>query len=70
VRTAKPEKLTGMADTLKNPAYSTSVGLLRMGLDFDRGYDIDDNPASGNGTRFGTLLSNFLRRLLPDDRDE
>jgi cell division protein FtsA len=67
VRLAKPEKLTGMADALKNPSYSTSVGLLRMGLDFDVGYEIDDKPSTGNGRGFGTLLSNFLRRLLPDD---
>jgi cell division protein FtsA len=70
VRLAKPEKLTGMADALKNPAYSTSVGLLRMGLDFDTGYEIDDKPSAGNGRGLGTLLSNFLRRLLPDDGTE
>jgi cell division protein FtsA len=70
VRLAKPEKLTGMADALKNPAYSTSVGLLRMGLDFDTGYEIDDKPSAGNGRNLGTLLSNFLRRLLPDDGTE
>jgi len=28
VRIAKPERLTGMADALRDPAYSTSVGLL------------------------------------------
>jgi cell division protein FtsA len=73
VRMAKPEKLTGMADVLKNPSYSTSVGLLRMGLDFDGGFFEDDsssNPNSANaGGGFGRLLSDFLRRLLPDDRE-
>jgi cell division protein FtsA len=67
VRLAKPEKLTGMADAIKNPAYSTSVGLLRMGLDFDTGYEIDAKTSAANGGGLGTLLSNFLRRLLPDD---
>lgn len=71
VRLAKPEYLTGMADTLKNPSYSTSVGLLRTGLHFDVPADID--YANGTGT-MGTsaitrALSSFLRRLLPDDRD-
>jgi cell division ATPase FtsA len=28
VRTAQPENLVGLVDQLKNPAYSTSVGLL------------------------------------------
>ncbi len=37
VRVAKPEKLTGMADALRHPSYSTSVGLLRMGLNMDTG---------------------------------
>lgn len=71
VRMAKPEKLTGMGDILKNPSYSTSVGLLRMGLDFDSGF-IDDEIATGGtlpGSGFGQMLGDFLKRLLPDDRD-
>lgn len=70
VRLAKPERLTGMADALKNPSYSTSVGLLSMGLDFDVGADID--YANGNHSAENNLLGgmvNFLRRLLPDDRE-
>lgn len=72
LRMGKPEKLTGMADVLKNPSYSTSVGLLRMGLDFDESLELDKEdslpslPVSG----IGQMLGNFLRRLLPDDRDE
>src|SRR6185436_3538425 len=31
VRIAKPERLRGMADALRDPAYSPSVGVLRMG---------------------------------------
>ncbi|MGB7341652.1 MAG: cell division protein FtsA [Phototrophicaceae bacterium] len=72
VRMAKPEKLTGMADILKNPSYSTSVGLLRMGLEFDGGFIEDDLPTGNTlGTNaFGQLLGDFLRRLLPDNRDD
>jgi len=71
VRMAKPERLTGMGDILRNPSYSTSVGLLRMGLDFDAGYD-DSLASDGSiqGPGFGQLLGDFLRRLLPDNRDE
>lgn len=71
VRMAKPEKLTGMGDILKNPSYSTSVGLLRMGLEFD-GDLLEDDIASGGalpGSGFGQMLGDFLRRLLPDDRE-
>jgi hypothetical protein len=63
----KPERLTGMADTLKNPSYSTSIGLLRMGLDFEAAFYEDDSSTSLPGTgRIGNMLGNFLRRLLPD----
>lgn len=70
VRLAKPERLTGTADVLKNPSYSTSVGLLTMGLDFDMGTDMDypNGKVATNGG-LGTLFTDFLRRLLPDDRE-
>lgn len=71
VRMGKPERLTGMSDALKNPSYSTSIGLLRMGLEFDEGAIYEDES---NGTLpvrdFGSILSGFLRRLLPSDQDE
>jgi cell division protein FtsA len=35
-RVARPERITGMADQLRHPSYSTSVGLLRLGLVMDR----------------------------------
>lgn len=69
VRMAKPEQLTGMADVLKNPSYSTSVGLLRMGLEFDGDLFDERNGGSVSGTNISNFLSNFLRRLLPDNRD-
>lgn len=69
VRLARPERLTGMADALRNPAYSTSVGLLRLGL------DLDTVPEGDSGTtgiplpalNIGALIGNFFRRFLPDD---
>lgn len=70
VRLAKPERLTGMADTLRNPAYSTSIGLLRLGLHLDR---VPETRLNGGGLPrpgLGTVLGSFLRRLLPDDRQE
>jgi len=72
VRLAKPEQLTGMADSLKNPSYSTSVGLLRVGLNFDMDVDADySNNGSANlpGTGVAKWMSEFFRRLLPDDSD-
>lgn len=36
VRVARPERLSGMADQLRHPSYSTSVGLLRLGLIMER----------------------------------
>lgn len=72
VRLGKPERLTGMADSLKNPSYSTSVGLLRMGLDFDSAISDEASPTNGTASNrgLGGLLGGFLRRLLPDDRED
>lgn len=68
VRMAQPENLTGMADTLKNPSYSTSVGLLRLGLEMDTIVDADLNGGSGLPVMgLGRRVSDFLRRFLPDD---
>ena len=69
VRLARPEKLTGMADVLKNPSYSTSVGLLRVGLELDAVADYD-NMANGNGVpNLTNWLGSIFKRFLPDDSD-
>jgi cell division protein FtsA len=71
VRTGKPERLTGMADVLKSPAFATSVGLLRVGLNLDM--ELDSEPEGrANGSPIGglgALLGGWFKRLLPDDRD-
>ncbi len=36
VRIARPENITGMADQLRHPSYSTGVGLLRLGVIMNR----------------------------------
>ena len=68
VRLAHPERITGIADTLKNPAYSTSVGLLRLGLEMDTMSEPElaasmSLPVSNWGRR----MNDFLRRFLPQD---
>ena len=68
VRIAKPEKLTGMADALRNPAYSTSVGLLRLGLQMDTVAPGEVNgSAPATGAKIGQIIGSLFRRLLPDD---
>jgi cell division protein FtsA len=68
VRVAQPEKLTGMADSMRNPAYSTTVGLLRLGLQMDSvsPSDSDENGGS-SGQKIASLFSGLFKRLLPDD---
>jgi cell division protein FtsA len=70
VRIGKPERLTGIADTLKNPAYSTSVGLLRLGLEMDAAAPVTAgglrDARTGNGG-LGAWISDLVRRLMPDD---
>lgn len=68
VRLAKPEKLTGMADVLKNPSYSTSVGLLRLGLQMDPiAPTLPDSNGAQPGLKIGQMLGNLFKRLLPND---
>ncbi|TVR24797.1 MAG: cell division protein FtsA [Anaerolineaceae bacterium] len=68
VRLAKPEHLTGMADALRYPSYSTSVGLLRLGLDMDTVTEATPEANGGAaGASLGQMLGNLFRRFLPDD---
>ncbi len=59
VHVAAPERLSGLADQLKHPSYSTAVGLLRLGLEMDQDDDQRGSVASspnGGGpsrTRYG-----------------
>lgn len=67
IRMAKPEKLTGLSDALKTPAFATSIGLLRLGLQLDA---VPITASSGPGAIAPSKVSNwmkgFLKRLLPD----
>ncbi|HEX2906570.1 MAG TPA: cell division protein FtsA, partial [Phototrophicaceae bacterium] len=70
VRVGRPERLTGMADALRQPAYSTGVGLLRLGLKMDT---ISPSAPPSNpalpGAKIGTIIGGLFRRLLPADND-
>ncbi|MCY3833752.1 MAG: cell division protein FtsA [Chloroflexi bacterium] len=68
VRLAHPEKITGIADTLKNPAYSTSVGLLRLGLEMDAMIEPEAVDTMGLPVNeWGRRMNEILRRFLPQD---
>ena len=68
VRLAKPERITGMADALRSPSFSTSVGLLGLGLEMDVAESGGhQNGASAPSLNLGGLLGGFFRRLLPDN---
>ena len=68
VRLAQPEKITGIADALKNPAYSTSVGLLRLGLEMDSMAEVEQEGSMGLPvSRWRQALNEFLRRFVPQD---
>ncbi|MBN2304521.1 MAG: cell division protein FtsA [Anaerolineae bacterium] len=74
VRIAKPENITGMADTLKNPAYSTGVGLLKLGLimdlEDDRRKSLRENGTHPPGARFGRVIKRAIERLLPGEETD
>lgn len=68
IRLAKPERLTGLADMLRSPAYSTSVGLLRLGLLMDA-VQAADSPTATNPAKLGDWVRGFFKRLLPDSEE-
>ncbi|MBI5961452.1 MAG: cell division protein FtsA [Chloroflexi bacterium] len=75
VRVAQPENVTGVSDTLKNPAYSTSVGLLKLGLIMDLEDDRRASlrqPSAGRGSKInvGGFIRGVLGRLLPGEEPE
>jgi cell division protein FtsA len=73
VRLAQPEHVTGMAEALKNPAYSTSLGLLKLGLIMDmedaRREELGRRNSGGKG-RARRLLKGVIERLLPREETE
>jgi cell division protein FtsA len=70
VRTAWPDKLVGLADQLKNPAYSTGVGLLYWAAAMS---DEEASPSRGHRRRGPKRevqvnldpLKDWFKRLLP-----
>lgn len=62
VRVAKPENMTGMAaDALKSPAFSTSVGLLRLGLQMDSAVAQPAREGGIQPTKIGNCSRGFSR---------
>jgi cell division protein FtsA len=72
IRTAQPEKLVGLVDQLRSPAYSTSVGLLHWAAVMT---EDDLSPDRRRRKRGGKKdmhmnfdqVKTFLKRLLPSD---
>lgn len=60
-RVAVPKNLHGLVDTLHNPAYATSVGLLRWAMSENHAY----RPRPPRQGIWGRRLGNFLKALLP-----
>lgn len=74
VRIAQPENVTGMAEALKNPSYSTSVGLLKLGLimdlEDDRRASLRQNGSQKPGKRFRRAFKRAIERLLPREEED
>jgi cell division protein FtsA len=66
VRLGKPDQLSGMADSLRSPSFSTSVGLLQLGLQMDT---VAPTPEAPNtpGESASSFLSRLLGRFLPSE---
>ena len=76
-RLAQPDSVTGMSDMLRSPAYSTSVGLLRLGLIMDiedtRRANLRKNgrarQATDNNAGIGKIFGKIVKRFLPEDEN-
>lgn len=73
-RLAQPESISGMTDMLRSPAFSTTVGLLRLGLIMDiedsRRANIQHGPRTTDDKQSGGIvnfLGRFFKRFLPED---
>jgi cell division protein FtsA len=69
VKIAAPEKVSGLSDKLKSPAYSTSVGLMRFATRLGEDAPPDIGPGTGRdktGPDIGKAIGDFFSRLLPD----
>lgn len=60
-RVANPRNLLGLVDNLHNPAYATSVGLLKWARNDGQNY----RPRVPQRRQFGRRVGNILRALLP-----
>lgn len=60
-RVASPKNLVGLVESLNNPAYATSVGLLRWACNGHNVY----RPRARQ-TEIGRKISDFFKSLLPD----
>ncbi len=67
VRTAQPENLSGLADRLKSPAYSTGVGLLQWALSMqDEQVNIGRNRRAKGERRMSlNAVKKIIGRILP-----
>lgn len=61
VRVAQPLDLRGLVDALHNPAFATSVGLLRWGTQ-----EHASIKPHRNGGEWGRRIKSFIRALFPD----
>jgi cell division protein FtsA len=60
-RVAAPKNLVGLVDTLRSPAFATSVGLLRWGMNGHHIYQ----PRPQVSAEWGMRVGKFLKALLP-----
>jgi cell division protein FtsA len=64
VRVAQPQDLRGLVDALHNPAFATSVGLLRWGTQ-----EHASIKPRRSGGEWGRRIKSFIRALFPDSTE-
>jgi len=66
VRIGSPSELEGLVDTISNPAYATSVGLVRWAMQHGPSGEIlhDDRRGQSSSEMYGRLRG-WLKAFLP-----
>ena len=67
LRIGSPHSLSGLADTITGPAYSTGVGLLLWALRENRARPAEPPPLSGPKDLWGKIVE-WLKSFLPKNR--
>ncbi len=72
VRLAEPERVSGLVEAVRSPAYSTMVGLLTVGISLDEQARVEEARRSRRSREgvLGRVFGGLVRRFLPEQEGD